>query len=88
MISAAMTIALFGTAARADVIAISPAAFPGGSTLITFTGIADGVEVNGLVLDVFQFTDDERFYSHRRERDAGRMATLVWLGASAAHARL
>jgi YfiH family protein len=34
------------------------------------------------------FTDAERFYSHRRERDAGRMATLVWLGASAAHARL
>jgi hypothetical protein len=27
------------------------------------------------------FTDAERFFSHRREGQCGRMATLIWLGA-------
>ncbi len=53
---AATTIALAGASARADVIAISPAAFPAGSTLITFTGIAIGTEVNGLVVSGVQFS--------------------------------
>ncbi|MCM3901107.1 MAG: PEP-CTERM sorting domain-containing protein [Pyrinomonadaceae bacterium] len=34
--------------ARADVISIGPGAFPPGTTPITFTGLADGTEVNGL----------------------------------------
>ncbi len=40
--------ALLPSTVRADVVAIGPAAFPGGSTLITFSGLADGTEVNGL----------------------------------------
>jgi hypothetical protein len=36
--------------ARADVISVGPGAFPGGTTPITFTGLADGTEVNGLVV--------------------------------------
>jgi hypothetical protein len=54
--SAAMAIAFAGVSARADVIAVSTAAFPGGSALITFTGLADGVEVNGLVFGGVQFS--------------------------------
>ena len=34
--------------ARADVIGVGPGAFPPGTTPITFTGLADGTEVNGL----------------------------------------
>ncbi len=34
--------------ARADVISVGPGAFPGGTVPITFTGLADGTEVNGL----------------------------------------
>jgi len=41
-------IALWTSSARADVVAIGPGAFPPGSTLITFTGLANGTEVNGL----------------------------------------
>ena len=52
---AAMAIALGGGSARADVIAISPAAFPAGSALITFVGLPDGLEVNGLVFGGVQF---------------------------------
>jgi hypothetical protein len=54
---AAMAIAFAGASARADVIAVSPAAFPGvGTTLLTFMGLADGTEVNGLVFGGVQFT--------------------------------
>jgi hypothetical protein len=35
--------------ARADVVAVGPGAFPG-ATPITFTGLADGTEVNGLTV--------------------------------------
>jgi PEP-CTERM motif len=40
--------ALSPSTVRADVFSIGPGDFPGGSTLITFTGIPDGTEVNGL----------------------------------------
>jgi PEP-CTERM motif len=40
--------ALSASTAQADVISVGPGAFPPGSTLITFTGLADGTEVNGL----------------------------------------
>ena len=48
-----LIVALFvflGTAsiARADVISVGPGSFPMGTTPITFTGLADGTEVNGL----------------------------------------
>ena len=34
----------------ASVIAIGPAGFPGGSTVLNFTGLPDGTEVNGLTV--------------------------------------
>jgi PEP-CTERM motif-containing protein len=37
--------------ASAAVIAVDEAAFPSGSSLITFTGLLDGTEVNGLTVD-------------------------------------
>ncbi|MFN0104926.1 MAG: PEP-CTERM sorting domain-containing protein [Bryobacteraceae bacterium] len=43
-----LSIALSEFRADASVIAVGPGAFPAGSTLITFTGLADGTEVNGL----------------------------------------
>jgi hypothetical protein len=36
--------------ARADVISVGPGAFPPGTTPITFTGLADGTEINGLTV--------------------------------------
>jgi hypothetical protein len=36
-------------AARADLMPIGPSAFPAGSPLLTFDGLANGLEVNGLV---------------------------------------
>jgi hypothetical protein len=42
-------------AATASVIPVTVAAFGAGSTLTTFTGLADGTEVNGLVVDGIQF---------------------------------
>jgi PEP-CTERM motif len=36
--------------AQADVISVGPGAFPSGTTPITFTGLADGTEVNGLTV--------------------------------------
>ncbi len=36
--------------ARADVISVGPGAFPPGTTPITFTGLADHTEVNGLTV--------------------------------------
>lgn len=47
---------LSGTTLQAAVIAIGPAAFPAGSTLLTFTGLADGTEVNGLTVSGVQFS--------------------------------
>src|ERR687892_2626113 len=41
-------IALSATTADASVISVGPGAFPATSTLITFTGLPDGTEVNGL----------------------------------------
>ncbi len=38
------------SSALATVIPIGPGAFPGGSTLLTFAGILDGTEVNGLTV--------------------------------------
>jgi len=53
---AAMAIGLTGASARADVIAITAAAFPAGSSLIDFTGLVDGTDVNGLVFGGVQFS--------------------------------
>ena len=47
---------LWPSAASADVIAIGPAAFPGNSTLITFTGVANLTELNGLAIDGVVFS--------------------------------
>jgi hypothetical protein len=41
-------IALSVSTAKAGVVAVGPGAFGAGSTLITFTGLPDGTEVNGL----------------------------------------
>jgi len=49
---------LWGTAltsSQAAVIAIDPSAFGPGSTLINFTGLADGTEVNGLTVSGVSF---------------------------------
>jgi hypothetical protein len=43
-----VAIALSAFTAGASVIAVGPGAFPSGSTLITFAGLPDGTEVNGL----------------------------------------
>ena len=46
-----LAVSLLATAlstAHAAVIAVGPDAFPAGSTLITFAGLADGTEVNGV----------------------------------------
>lgn len=56
VLSAVLATAFGAPAARADVIAISPAAFPLGSTLLTFTGLALGTEVNLLTVGGVQFT--------------------------------
>src|SRR6266851_6723463 len=40
----------------ADLVAIAPAAFPAGSTLITFSGLADGTNVNGLTFGGISFS--------------------------------
>lgn len=42
--------------AEADVIGVGPGAFGPGSTLTTFTGLADGTEVNGLTVDGILFS--------------------------------
>jgi hypothetical protein len=42
--------------ARADVISIGPGAFPPGTVPITFNGLADGTEVNGLSFGGILFT--------------------------------
>src|SRR4051812_3679187 len=45
-----------GNGAFAAVIPVGPGAFPVGSTLITFDGLANGTEVNGLIVDGVSFT--------------------------------
>lgn len=42
--------------ARGDVIPVGQGSFPGSATLITFTGLSDGTEVNGLNFGGVQFT--------------------------------
>ena len=49
----AATLCLSGLA---SVVAVPPTAFPAGSTLITFDGLTDGTEVNGLTFDGVSFT--------------------------------
>lgn len=39
----------------ASVLAIGPGAFPGGSTILSLTGLADNTEVNGLIVDGVMF---------------------------------
>ncbi len=47
---------LSASVARADVIGIGPGAFPPGTTPITFTGLPDGAEVNGLTVGGILFS--------------------------------
>ena len=42
--------ALSTSIAKASVVGVGPGAFPAGSTLITFTGLPSGTEVNGLTV--------------------------------------
>jgi PEP-CTERM motif len=60
LISASLliTAVLGGQSASASVISVGVAAFGPGSTLTTFTGVADGTEVNGLTIDgiLFQYS--------------------------------
>ncbi len=51
----ALTFVVLGSNASADVIPISQLAFPPGSTLINFNGLANGTEVNGLVVNGVSF---------------------------------
>ena len=50
-----LALAIIGTPASASVVAVGSGAFGAGSTLTTFTGLADGTEVNGLVVDGITF---------------------------------
>jgi hypothetical protein len=54
--SALAAISLSASVAQADVIPIGVGAFPGGSALLTFNGLPDNLEVNGLVFGGVQFT--------------------------------
>jgi len=56
VLSLFLGIALSTSTAKADVVSVGPGAFGVGSTLITFTGIADGTEVNGLSVGGVTFT--------------------------------
>jgi len=47
---------LLGATAQADIIAVGPGAFPSNATVITFNGLADGTEVNGLTVSGVQFS--------------------------------
>jgi hypothetical protein len=51
----ALTFVVLGSNASADVIPITQLAFPPGSTLINFNGLADGTEVNGLTVNGVSF---------------------------------
>jgi len=48
VLSVFLGVALSTSLAKADVISVGPGAFPAGTTPITFTGLAEGTEVNGL----------------------------------------
>ena len=50
-----LALAIIGAPASANVAAVGAGAFGAGSTLTTFTGLADGTEVNGLVVDGITF---------------------------------
>jgi hypothetical protein len=51
LIVALFAFLVFSTSiAKADVITVGPGAFPAGTVPITFTGLADGLEVNGLTV--------------------------------------
>jgi hypothetical protein len=50
IIFVALTFVVLGSNASADVMSVGPGAFPPTSTLITFAGLADGTEVNGLTV--------------------------------------
>ena len=56
IIFAALTFVVLGSNASADVISISPSAFPPSSTLLNFNGLANGTEVNGLTVNGVSFT--------------------------------
>jgi hypothetical protein len=56
MFSALAAIGLSASAAQADVIPIGIGAFPGSAALLTFNGLPDNLEVNGLVFGGVQFT--------------------------------
>ena len=56
MLARVSFLAVLGSRASASVIPISAGSFPLGSTLITFTGLADGTEVNGLIVNGVQFS--------------------------------
>lgn len=56
MFSALAAIGLSASAAQADVIPIGIGVFPAGSSLLTFNGLPDNLEVNGLVFGGVQFT--------------------------------
>ena len=45
-----------GVHAQADVIAVGPGAFPASATVLNFSGLADGTEVNGLTVNGVRFT--------------------------------
>lgn len=56
MLLIVMAMALCSVTATASVVPIGPGAFPAGSTLISFDGLLDGTEVNGLSTDGVVFT--------------------------------
>jgi hypothetical protein len=53
-----LTLLTLMPAAPAAVMAVGTGSFPPGSPLIDFTGLADGTEVNGLVVNGVQFTNN------------------------------
>src|SRR4051812_32532217 len=55
-LSVLAAIGLSASVVRADVIPIGIGAFPAGAALITFTGLPDGLDVNGLFLGGVQFS--------------------------------
>ncbi len=46
---------LLGATAQADIIAVGPGAFPSNATVISFSGLATGTEVNGLTVNGARF---------------------------------
>ncbi len=56
VLSLFLGIALSTSIAKASVVTVGPGAFGAGSTLVTFAGLADGTEINGLSVGGLQFT--------------------------------